>query len=169
MHRQLLFYFGASAKVSFMKRTLQVLLTTDTAAKLQGLKLWAYSQMNKAPLAIWYYGIAGDLKSVWLGREVLDIKVDCFLPRCQIKRMKTISFLSYFPLTMLLLIFIQWRSLWFFCPYSSLFWPEKIMPWFTYLRPLQRQIIQPPTDYWICYNAGDPLILSAYHRLLPDS
>ena len=34
------------------------------------------------------------------------------------------------------------------------------MPLFTYLKPLQEEVIQLPNDCWICHDAGDPVILS---------
>lgn len=33
--------------------------------------------------------------------------------------------------------------------------PGKIMPLFTYLRLLQRGVIQPPNDCWICHDADE--------------
>lgn len=71
-------------------------------------------------------------------------------------------------LTMLFSILIPWRSLWFFCPPFTLLWPGKVMPLFTYIRPLLWRVIQPPTDCWICYDAGDAVVLSAHHQLFPD-
>ena len=70
--------------------------------------------------------------------------------------------------TVLFLILTQWRSSWFFCLPLSLPCPEKIIPLFTYLRQLQRRVIQLPTDFWIGYDAGDLVVLSARHTLLPD-
>lgn len=52
IHR-LLMYPDSFAKARFMERTYQVLLTTDTAASLQGIKPSVHiSQLKKAPLAI---------------------------------------------------------------------------------------------------------------------
>lgn len=40
-----------------------------------------------------------------------------------------------------------------------MFWPRKIMSLFTYLRPLQKRVISPPNDCWICHDASDSVVL----------
>lgn len=64
------------------------------------------------------------------------------------------------------LIIIPWRSLWFVCPPLTLSWPRKRMPSLTYVRPLQRRVIKLSTYCWICYNTGDPVVLSIKNFLL---
>lgn len=63
------------------KRLSQILLTTDTTAKLQGVETWmAISQLMKAPPGP--VQMVETSKSSWLGA---DIEVNCFLLRHQIK------------------------------------------------------------------------------------
>lgn len=102
-------------------------------------------------------------KSNWRAREVADIKVDSFLPRCGIRK-----FLFPLPaLTILPLILTPWRSLWFFCPPFSWPWPAKIIPLFTHLRPCKgggnltsKRLLDFPQ--YLCSSSP------AHPKLLPD-
>ena len=79
----------------------QVLLTMDTAAKLEGLEPWVHiSQLKKAPPAPGPVQMQETSKSHWLGREVADVAVDCFHPDARsrihtLTKHETISSLSF--------------------------------------------------------------------------
>ena len=69
------------------------LLPNYKVSNLGHIHNWRRLHLTSGPV-----GLLETLKSIRLGRKVLDIEVDCFLPRCEIKRIKNVSFLSYFPL-----------------------------------------------------------------------
>lgn len=104
-------------------------------------------------------------KSNWPGRKVRSWHWGRLLPPKSSDQEYLLVFLFFFfPIPPFLyghLIpnFTPWKSLWFFCSPFALFWPGKILLLFTYLRPLQRGVIQPPNNCWICHDAGDRLVL----------
>jgi len=82
----------------------QVLLITQMTARLQGFESWTYiPQLKMAAPGIWSCTNPGDFQSN--GREVADIKADCFHSRHHIKtsyfKHKSLSFSpSFFYLGM---------------------------------------------------------------------
>lgn len=104
---------------------------------------------------LWSCINAKDLKIKWSRRRNSYIEVDCFIPKHQIKNIFSF-FLS--SLNILCLILIPWRSfiiiLSTFC--LDLVWKDGIVQ---YLRPFQKRVIQPPSNCWICCDAGDPVVL----------
>ena len=119
------------------------LLTTDTTAKLQGVKPQVHtSQLMQFLSDIWSCAKMETSKLNWLWKGVANVKVCCFL-----REVWPIVFLPVLPSPIILfLISILWRSLWWFCPTFALHCPAKIMLLFTYFRSLQTWI--PPQNNW---------------------
>ena len=64
----------------------QMLFTTYKATKLEGIEPWVHiPQFTNVPHDIWFLQMLETSKPNWQGREVADIEVDSFHPRCQIK------------------------------------------------------------------------------------
>lgn len=104
-------------------------------------------------------------KSNWLSKLVANIKVDCFLLICQ---MKKVSFHPSFPfLTIAFLIPKPWKYLWFFCPHFALFWLGRQGHCSSIL--LQMWVIKPPNNYWIYHNASDHKVLLMNFSLISSA
>ena len=108
----------------------QILLTTDTTAKFQGVKPQVHtSQLLKSPPDIWSCAKMETSKLNWLWREVANVKVHCFLQ---------VMYLSVLP--SLIILFLIFNTMKFFLIIlftSALLCPGKIMLQFIFIRPLQ--------------------------------
>lgn len=142
--RELLFYSAVFAKVRFMWKTWPKNLTTHTTAKFQDIKLWMHiSQLKKSPPDIWFCINPGNLKikltgkrSNWHGGRLLPSKTlgqKCFFP-------------FSFPFQTIFLLMLHHKDVLNIFHHFFLSWVEKKIQLFTYLRPLQRKVIHPPTD-----------------------
>lgn len=114
-----------------------------------------FHNWRRLPPDICAYANARDIK-VQLTRKRISWCCGWLLPPKTLRMFLSIS--PFFP-TILFLILTPWRSLSFFCQPTALPCPGKTLPLFTYLRPLQKQVIQPPINYWIYCDAGDSIIL----------
>lgn len=128
-------------KWDLWKRSYQVLLTTDSAAYFTTEESY-----------IWYLVNTGDLK-IKLTRKRSNQYKGRQLP------FKILNQEQFFPfllpsLTILFLILELFKYLCLFSSSFALLCHEKIILSFTYLRPLQSRLTQPPNNCQICYASN---------------
>lgn len=119
-------------------------------------------QTNKLHLASGPVSMLGTSKSNWLGKEVINMEADCFLLRCLLNN---VSF--YFSFLRPFISLLHNEGLYDSWPPFILLCPTNLMLLFSYLRQLQKRVIQPPKNCWICYKIEHPVVFPSHHKCLP--
>lgn len=102
-------------------------------------------------------------KSNWPGRKVRSWHWGRLLPPKSSDQEYLLVFFFFFQFLLssmaILFLILHHESLYILLFTFCLVLAWKILLLFTYLRPLQRGVIQPPNNCWICHDAGDRLVL----------
>lgn len=160
-----MFYSDVFAKVRFTERALPCTLDRWHHCQITNHQTlgvfynWGRLHLTSGPVQV-----LKSSKSNWLEREVHQGGLFCPKTPDEEEHLGSIPFsLS----DHLFLMLTPCRSSWFFCSLFSLPWPEKVIPFFLYLRQLQKRVIKPPMKCWVCQDTSDP-VFSAHYKLLPD-